>query len=96
MGQLACSKKQHYNQTFAMALGSHACRSSCVNTPADPAGKLDDLAGQSSAKRSNIVSNEAPTKAPTLLEATTLYLVPPLSKNFFTKFMKVFMETTQA
>ena len=80
-----------------MAPGSHACRSPCVNTPVDPAGELDELAGaQGPARRSNAGSDEAPTEAPTPPEESTLPLVPSTSKNLFTKFMKVFMETTQA
>ena len=76
-----------------MALGSCARRSPCVNTPVDPAKELDELAGaQDPARRSNAGSDEAPTP----LEASTPPLVPPTSKDFFTKFIKVFMETTQA
>ena len=64
-----------------------------VNTPVDPARKLDELAGaQGPSRGSNAGSNEAPT----LPEASTLTLVTPTSKDLFTKFMKVFMETTQA
>ena len=80
-----------------MALGSRAWRSPCVNTPVDPAGELDELAGtQGPAKRSNAGSDEAPTKAPTPPEAPTPPLVPPTSENLFTKFMKVFIESPQA
>ena len=80
-----------------MAPGSRATRRSPrVNTPVNPAGELDELAGaQSPVKRSNTGSNEAPTKALTLPEASTLPLVP-LIKDLFTKYMKVFMETMQA
>ena len=78
-----------------MAPKSCACRSPYVNTLPNSAGELDELAGQGPAKRSNVKSNEAPTKAPTPPEATTPPCVPHLSKDFFTKFMKVFMETTQ-
>ena len=68
------------------------CRSPCVNTPVNPAGELDKLAGaQGPAKGSNACSNEALIPP----ETSTLSLVPP-TKDFFTKFMKVFMETTQA
>ena len=75
-----------------MAPGSRTTRwSSCVNTPVDPIGELDELAGaQGPAKGSNADSGEAPTP----LEASTLPLVAPTSKDLFTKFMKVFMETT--
>ena len=76
-----------------MAPRSRACWSPCVNTPVHPAGELDELAGtQDSTKRSNAGSNEAPTPP----EASTPPLVPPISEDLFTKFMKVFMETTQA
>ena len=76
-----------------MAPGFCACRSPCVNTPVDPAEELDKLAGaQSSAKRSNAGSDEAPT----FPEASTPPLALFTSKDLFTKFMKVFMETTQA
>ena len=51
------------------------------------------LAGaQGPAKRSNAESNEVPTPP----EASTPPFVPPTSEDLFTKFMKVFMETTQA
>ena len=80
-----------------MAPGSCACRSPRVNTLVDPAGELDELAGaQGPAKRSNAGNDEAPTEAPTPPEASTPPLVPPTSEDLFTKFMKVFMETTQA
>ena len=80
-----------------MGSGSRARRSPRVNTPVDAAGELDELAGaQGPAMRSNVRSDEAPTEAPTPPEASTPPLVPPTSKDLFTKFMKVFMETTQA
>ena len=80
-----------------MAPGSRACQSPCVKTLVDPAGELDELVGaQGLARRSNAGSNEAPTEAPTPPEASTPLLVPPTSKDLFTKFMKVFIETTQA
>ena len=69
------------------------CRSPCVNTLVDPAWELNKLAGaQSSARRFNAGSDEAPTPP----EAFTPPLVHFTFENFFTKFMKVFMETTQA
>ena len=72
-------------------------RSPCVNTPVDPVGELDELAGaQDPARRSNAGSDEAPTKAPIPPEASTSPLVPPTSKNLFIKFMKVFIKTIQA
>ena len=81
-----------------MAPGSRTtCRSPRVNTPVDPAGELDELASaQGPARKSNAKSDEAPTKAPISPEASTLPLVPPTSEDLFTKFIKVFMETTQA
>ena len=75
-----------------MILGLRACRSPRVNTPVDPAEELDELAGaQGPTRRSNPGSNEAPTP----LEAITPPLVSPI-KDLFTKFMKVFMEMSQA
>ena len=75
-----------------MAPGFCACRSSFVNTSVDPARELDELAGAlGSARGSNAGSDEAPTPP----EAFTPSLVL-LTKDFFTKFMKVFMETMQA
>ena len=72
-------------------------RSPCINTPVDPARELDELAGaQGPIRRYNAESDEAPTKAPTPPEASTPSLVPPTFKDLFTKFMKMFMETTQA
>ena len=81
-----------------MAPESHTtCRSPCVNTPVNPAGELDELTGdQGPAKRFNAGSNETPTEAFTPLEASTLPLIPLTSEDLFTKFMKVFIEMTQA
>ena len=81
-----------------MTLGSHTTHCTpCVNTLVDLAGELDKLAcAQGSARRSNAGSDEAPTKAPTPPEVSTPLFVPPTSEDLFTKFMKVFMETTQA
>ena len=96
MGQPACLEKPHYNQTFAIVPRSCITRRRpCVNTLVDPAGELNKLAGaQSQAKRSNAGSNEASTKAFTLPETPTLFLVPLTSKDFFSKFMKMFIKTT--
>ena len=69
-----------------MAPGSRARRSPRVNPPADPTGEQDELAGQGPVRGFNAGSDEAPTPP----------LVPPSTKDLFTKFMKVFMETTQA
>ena len=98
MGQLACSEKQHYDQTFAMTPRSRIiCRSPCVNTLVDITEEFDELAGaQEPAKRSNAGSNEASTKAPTLIQALTPPFILPISKDLFTKFINVFMETKQA
>ena len=80
-----------------MAPGSHTCQSPYVNTPVDPAKELDELAGaQDPAKRSNPRSNEAPIEASISPETSTPTLIPLTTEDLFTKFMKVFMETTQA
>ena len=56
-------------------------------------GEQDELAGaQSLAGRSDAGSDEVPT---TFKTPTSLLISPP-TKDLFTKFMKVFMETTQA
>ena len=79
-----------------MALGSRTRRSSCVNPSADPTREQDELAGQGPVQGFNTGSNEALTKAPTLLKAPTPPLVLSSTEDFFTKFMKVFMKTTKA
>ena len=79
-----------------MAPGSRARRSPRVNPPADPTGEQDELAGQGPVRRFNAGSDEAPTEAPTPLEAPTPPLIPSSTEDLFTKFMKVFIETTQA
>ena len=70
-----------------MALGSHTTRwSSCMNTPVDPAGELDELAStQGLVKRSNTGSDETFTQARISPEASTPPFLPPTSKNLFTK-----------
>ena len=65
-------------------------RSSRVNLPTDISGEQDELVG--APRKSNAGSD----KAPTPFEVPTLLLVPPPAEDLFTKFMKVFMETTQA
>ena len=81
--------------SIAMAPKSRARQSPYVNSPANPAGEQDELADtQGPARGSNVGSNEAPTEAPTPLEAPILPLVPPPVEELFTKFMKVFIETT--
>ena len=79
-----------------MAPRSRVWRSPCVNPPADPTGEQDELAGQSLIRGFNAGSDEAPTKTLTPPEAPTPPLVLPSTKDLFTKFMKVFMETMQA
>ena len=74
-----------------MAPGSLTTRRSpCINPPASIPGEQDELAGAPG--RSNAGSDEAPAPP----EASTPPLAPPTSKDLFTKFMKVFIETTQA
>ena len=63
-------------------------RNPCINPPDNISGEQDELAGA----KSDAGSNEAPTPP----EAPTLSLFPPPTKDLFTKFMKVFMKTTQA
>ena len=97
MGQPTHLEKQYHNQSFAMAPGSCAYHSFYINIPANPAEKQDELAGaQSPARWSNVGSDKAPTKAHIPLEAPTPPFVPLSAKDLFTKFMKVFIETTQA
>ena len=79
-----------------MAPGSRVWRSPRVNPSADPTGEQDKLAGQGPIRGFNAGSDEAPTKAPTPPEAPIPPLVPPSIEDLFIKFMKVFMETTQA
>ena len=72
-----------------MALRSRTTRRSPrVNPTADISGKQDELAG--APRRSDAGSNKAPTPP----EAPTPPLVPPSAEDLFTKFIKVFMETT--
>ena len=81
-------------------MASKSCtthRSPYINTLVDSTGELDKLANaQDLVRKSNAGRDEAFTEASTFLEACTTPLVPPTSKDLFTKFMKVFMETTQA
>ena len=79
-----------------MTLGSYAQQSPCINPPHNPTGEQNELASQSSVQGFNAKSNEALTKALTPLKAPTPPLILPSIKDFFIKFMKVFMETTQA
>ena len=81
-----------------MAPGSRTTHQSPrINTPINPAGELNELAGaQGPAKRSNTRSDEALTEALTPPEASIPPLIPPTSEDLFTKFMKLFIEMTQA
>ena len=98
MGQRARLEKQYHDQNFAMAPGSYTThRNPRVNTPVDLVGELDELASASGpAKKSNAGSEKAHIKASIFLEAPTQPLVPLTSENLFIKFMKMFMEITQA
>ena len=78
-----------------MALGFYARRNPYINPLADLT-EQNELAGQNLARRSNVGSNKAPTKAHTPSEAPILPLVPPPTENLFTKFIKVFIEIIQA
>ena len=75
-----------------MALESCVWQNPYNNLLADPIKEQNELAGsQNQAKRSDASSN----KAPTPLEAPIQPFVPPI-EDFFIKFMKVFIESTQA
>ena len=81
--------KKHI-QTIAMAPGSYTIQQSfCVNLWANPI-KQDELTGIP--KKSDTGSN----KAFILFKAFIPPLVPFSAKNFFIKFIKVFMEIMQA
>ena len=74
-----------------MAPGSRTTRWSLhVNPPADISGEQDELAGAPG--RSNTGSNEALIPP----EASTPHLALLTSEDLFTKFIKMFIETTQA
>ena len=74
-----------------MAPGSHTTRrSSRVNPPVNILGEQDEIANAPG--KSNAGSN----KASTFPEARTPSLVSPPAEDLFTKFIKVFMGTTQA
>ena len=80
-----------------MAPESCAHWSSYVNLLTNLAGEQDELAGaQGPAKRFNAGINEASTKALTPSEAPTPPFVLLSIEDLFIRFMKVFMETTQA
>ena len=78
-----------------MAPKSCTWQSSCINSLANLAREQNKLAGQGPVREFNIKSNKASTEAFTPLKAPTLSLVPPSTKNFFIKFMKVLMKMTQ-
>ena len=65
-------------------------QSPCVNPPVNILGEQDELAG--APRRSSAGSD----KAPTFFETPTPPLIPPPAEDLFTKFIKVFIETTQA
>ena len=72
-----------------MASGSHTIRQNfCVNFLANILGEQDELA--------DAKSDAGSYKILTFPEVFTLPLVPPPVKDLFIKFMKVFIETTQA
>ena len=79
-----------------MAPGPCAWRSPCVNPPADLIGEQNELAGQGPVQGFNAGSDKAPTKSSIPPEASTPSLVLFSTKDLFTKFIKMFMETTQA
>ena len=67
-------------------------QSPCVNFPIDFIEQNELANAQGSARRSDASSN----KTPILFETPTPPLAPPPSKDLFSKFIKVFIETTQA
>ena len=74
---------------FTMAPRSRTTQqSSCVNLPTNIPREQDELAG--------VRSNSGSNKAFTSPEAPTPPFVSFFAKDLFTKFIKVFMETTQA
>ena len=74
-----------------MAPGSRAQRSPRNNPPANPTKEQDELVSpQGPAERLDASSDEASTPP----EAPTPTLVIP-TKDFFTKFIKAFVESTQ-
>ena len=80
-----------------MAPKSHACRSPYVNAPTNLAKEQDELTVvQGLVRWSNAESNKALTKAFTPPEALIPPLIRPSTKDLFIRFIKVFMETTQA
>ena len=75
-----------------MAPGSCAWQNLCNNPLANLTGEQDELVGpQSQAERLDASSDKASTPPEALIPP----FIPP-TKDFFTKFMKAFMELTQA
>ena len=94
--QPACSKDQDYNETFAIFLWFCAYRNPHVNPPANYTKQNELTSIQDLTRQSNIRSNKALSKAHTSPKAYTLFFIPPHTKNLFTKFMKMIIETMQA
>ena len=83
--------------SIALALESCTCWNLCVNPSTNLVGELNKLAGaQGPVRGSNTGSNETSTKTSTPPKAHIPPFVLALATDFFTKFMKVFIETTQA
>ena len=75
-----------------MALGSCTWRNPCNNPLANPTGEQNELASpQSQAERSDVGNDKALTSPEALIPP----LVPP-TKDFFMKFIRAFIESTQA
>ena len=87
---------RHNQISIAMASGSYARRSLCINSLADSTEEQNKLAGQSPIRRFNVGSNEAPTKASISLKVLTSPLILFFTKDLFTKFMKMFIKIIQA
>ena len=73
-----------------MTLESYTWRSVCINFLDNSTKKQNKFTGQGSAEIFNIISN----KAPILFENLTSPLVFLLTKDFFTQFIKAFLENT--
>ena len=79
-----------------MALGSCTQWNPYINYLANPTREQDKLVGQGPVQGFNAKSNMAPTKAPIPSKTSTPPLVPLFTEELFTKFIKIFIETTQA
>ena len=73
-----------------------AWRSFCINLSANLIEQDKFVGAQSLARRSNIRSDKASAKALISLQTFIPPLVLPSIKDFFTKYLKVFIELTQA